>query len=55
MCASKKLNVEEVRQKIKVRNLAETKCTQSESSFAIRCYGDHAELPNQNLRNFLEG
>ena len=53
-CASEKRNVEEVRQKIKVsnhsatrllRNLADTKCTQSQSVFTIRCYGDHAELP----------
>ena len=53
-----------MRQKIKVsnhsatrlvRNLAETKCTQSKSLFSIRCYGDHAEMPNRNLRKPLEG
>ena len=63
-CASEKRNVEEVRQKIKVsnhsatrlvRNSAETKPTQSRSLLTIRCYGDHAELPNRNLKNPLEG
>ena len=61
-CASEKRNVE-MRQKIKVsnhsatrlvRSLAETKPTQSRSLFTIRCYGDHAELPNRNLKNPLE-
>ena len=53
-----------MRQKIQVsnpsarkllRNLAETNRAQSDSLFTIRCYGDHAELPNRNLRNPLEG
>ena len=59
-----KRNIQEVRHKIKVsnhsatrlvRNLAETKPTQSRSLFTIRCYGDHSELPNRNLKNPLEG
>ena len=61
---SEKRNVDEVTQKIKVSNhsvtklvcnLAETKPTQSRSLFTIRCYGNHAELPNQNLKNPLGG
>ena len=63
-CASEKRIVEEMREKIKVsnhsatrlvRNLAETKPTQLGSLFTIRYYGDHAELPNRNLKNLLEG
>ena len=63
-CASEKRNVEEVRHKIKVsnnsatklvRNMAETKPTESGSLFTIRCYGEHTELPNRNVKNPLEG
>ena len=61
-CASEKRNVEEVRQKIKIsnhsatrlaRNLAEIKRTQSQSLFTIRCYGDHAELPEKPIRGVI--
>ena len=60
-CASKKRNIEEMRQNIKVSNHSASKLVQNlavtnQSHCLLSIwYGDHAELPNRNLRNPLEG
>ena len=63
-CASEKRNIEEVRHKIKVsnhsatrleRNLAETNLPNQGHCILSVANGDHAELPNQNLKNLLKG